>query len=696
MRTEHQVFYFRLKRKSKQEAGNGSVFYIFTFSFLSILLFCINTFKLQAEVEWASKLLGFSSEYDYRMCSAKEVLGKPSVFKTYKPTACAWTTQYERSNDQEWIFVGFDNPLFCEQIAVHEVSNPGAISKIYVYFEDDSQKLVYENTTFPYIDVPGRMLNVFFEKTQKKVKSVKLFLQTSRIPGFSYIDAIGISNTKDSIQSSINFVPESSNFKPINLGNKVNSIYPELAPIISYDEKILFFTRNLHPDNYGEAKKYDVWVSTFDDDTKTFGEAVNIGRPINNDGANFVVSALPGNTQLILGNTYLPNGTMGKGISTTFTDGRVWSVPEEIKIDGFINLSKKGASYCVSSSGKKMILSVEDEDSKGGNDLYISFLKKDGSWTKPKNLGNVNTAENEETPFLAADEKTLYFATNGRAGFGENDIFVSRRIDDTWENWTEPINLGPNINTDGWDGYYTIPASGDFAYFVSNKNSFGNEDIFKIELVDSLKPSPVVLISGRVYSQKDSSLLGAKIIYEDLENGEEIGVAKSNPLTGEFKIVLPSGKRYGFLAQAEHYVAVNQNIDLRQITKFKEITTHLFLVPIEKGQTVRINNIFFDFGKSELLPESFYELNRLVDLMNENTKLEIEVQGHTDNIGSNERNKVVSQERANSVMNYLLSKGIAKERIHAVGFGKSNPITANDTEENRAKNRRVEFVIVNN
>lgn len=663
--------------------------------FITLLIISFNSSSIKAEVLWAYKVIGFSSEYDYRICSAKEILGKPSIFNEYKANACAWAPQFERSNDEEWIHVEFEKAIPCEQVAIHEIFNPGTISKVYIYFDNNENELIYENTKFPYLDLQGRMFNIFIKRTKQNVKSVKVFLQTSRVPGFNYIDAIGISDTKDTIKSSI-YELSNNNAKPINLGNKVNSIYPELAPIISYDGSYLFFTRNLHHDNYGDEKKYDVWYSKLNDSTKDFGEAINIGRPINNEKANFVVSVMPGNNELILGNVYLPNGEMSKGLSNSFTDGKIWSMPEEIKIKDFVNVSTKGAGYCISSSGKKMILSIDNEDSKGKNDLFISFLQKDGIWSKPKNLGNINTASSEETPFLAADEKTLYFSTNGRAGYGQNDIFISRRLDDTWQNWSEPINLGSNVNSNGWDGYYTIPAAGDYAYFVSTQNSYGNEDIFKIELPDSLKPTPVVLISGKVFSSKDSNYLSSKIIYEDLDTGEEIGVVSSNPLTGEYKIILPAGKNYGFLAQTNGFVAVNQNLDLKSIESYKEITSDLTLVPIEKGSVVRINNIFFDFGKSTLLPQSFNELNRLVKILNDNISMKIEIQGHTDNVGSNERNLTVSRERATSVMSYLVSQGINADRIHAVGFGKNKPIAPNDNEENKAKNRRVEFLILSN
>lgn len=660
-----------------------------------ILIFCNYNTSI-SETRWVSEVIGFSSEKSPTLNSAKQIIGKPSVLPNYGLSSCAWTTFEEINNDEEWILVKFDNPIFCEQVAIHENLNPGAISKIYLYDENNTDYLVYETKDFPYMDEFGRMFYLFMDRTKYKVKSLKLFINSARVPGYNYIDAIGISDNKDSIKVEINLSKSNSNFKPVNLGPNINTIYPELAPVISYDGNLLFFNRNLHPDNYGDSKTYDIWFSERDSLTGEFSIAKNLGRPLNNEGANFAVSIMPGNNEIIIGNVYYPDGKMTKGLSNSFTDGKIWSYPEEIKIEGFVNKSYKGAvNYCISSSGKKMIISLEDETSLGKNDLYVSFLQKNGEWSKPKNLGkDINTSSSEETPFLASDGKSLYFSTGGRPGYGQNDLFVSKRLDETWEKWSEPINLGENINSKGWDGYYNIPASGDYAYFVSNNNSFGNEDIFKIKLEEDTKPEPVVLITGRVFNSKDNNSLSSKIKYEDLDTGEEIGIARSNPLTGEYKIILPAGKNYGFLAETKGFVAINENLNLKDVKEFKELKSDLTLVPIESGQKVRLNNIFFDFKSFELLPQSYNELNRVVELLNENSDIKIEIQGHTDNVGTNERNKLLSENRALAVYNYLLSKNIAKSKIHSIGFGKERPLYPNDTEENRAKNRRVEFMII--
>jgi len=328
----------------------------------------------------------------------------------------------------------------------------------------------------------------------------------------------------------------------------------------------------------------------------------------------------------------------------------------------------------------------------------------------------VNTKFTETTPFLAPDGATLYFSSNRDGGLGSNDIYVCKRVDKTWKHWSKPVNLGPKVNTDGYDAYYTLGASGDYAYLTTFKNTLGKGDIVRVKLSDDqptdqpgkvggggndvaktdvTRPDPVALISGKVIDQTTGKPIEARIVYQTLPDGAEAGEATSDPITGEYKIVLPYGQKYSMRAIAKDFIAEGTNIDLTQTKSFQEIKgNELKLVPIEVGRTVRLNNIFFDTGKSELRPESGPELDRLVTTLNESPKIVIEVGGHTDNTGSKEINAKLSQDRADAVREYFISKGIEPDRVGSKGFGESKPVAANDTDEGRQQNRRVEFVIV--
>jgi outer membrane protein OmpA-like peptidoglycan-associated protein len=219
-------------------------------------------------------------------------------------------------------------------------------------------------------------------------------------------------------------------------------------------------------------------------------------------------------------------------------------------------------------------------------------------------------------------------------------------------------------------------------------------DIMRIGLPEAARPKPVILVSGRVLDAKTKQPVVAQIHYELLPEGKDIGVARSGPTTGEYKITLPSGGRYAFRAEAPGYIAVNDNLDITTLKEYRELTRDLYLVPIEVGQTVRLNNIFFDFAKTILRDESFPELNRMADLLKSNPTMEIEIAGHTDNVGTDESNLALSRNRAIAVSDYLASKGINRSRMKVQGYGMSKPLATNDTEEGRQQNRRVEVKIL--
>ncbi len=660
---------------------------------LIIILAKLNLFS--ANIQWASKLIGFSTQISTSAGSAKEILGKPSIMLDFGNSGSAWSPKDDSNKDDDWIQIGFDSSQFVSQISIYENYNPGSIYKIICYNDQNEPDEVYENKDFKYVDMTSRMFDLNLKKTKYKVKEIKIILKTSHVAGFNQIDAIGISD-----EPNTKLLPEINTFKDVviqekaeNLGARVNSEYQELAPIITFDGRKLFFTRAGHPDNIGNDKKQDIWVSELNKDQK-FEPATNIGSPINNKFDNYAISISSSNNEMLLGNRYNSDGSVTKGLSKSYFNGKEWGIPIPIEIQSFVNKSKYG-SYSLHSSGKIMLISAQLENSRGGNDLYVTFLESNNNWSKPKRLGDIiNTGSDETSPFLAADGLTLYYSTSGFCGYGSNDMYISHRLDDTWLNWSEPQNLGPNINTDGWDAYYTIPANGEYAYFVSSNNTIGAEDIFRIKLPQVLRPKTVALVKGKVLSSKDHKPIDAIVKYETLADGKEIGITRSDSLTGEFKIVLPAGTKYGFLAEAKGFIAINENIDLSELSHYDEIVKDLTLVPIEKGSRVKLNNIFFEFKDFTLKTDSYSELNRVLKFMNDNPEIIIEIQGYTDNVGTQDRNIKLSQKRAFAVEKYLIENGLQKARIKSKGYGKEKPVAPNDTEDGRMQNRRVEFEII--
>ncbi|MDX2303851.1 MAG: OmpA family protein [Microscillaceae bacterium] len=483
-----------------------------------------------------------------------------------------------------------------------------------------------------------------------------------------------------------------------NLGNQVNSAYNELVPLITPDGKTIYFTRKGHPDNINRDS-YDIWFSSIQANG-AWGQAQNIGSPLNNEHDNFVTGVTPdGNTLVVSGyykdGVYIPNL---KGYSLTHKTQDGWSPPQGIDIEAYQEMDKgRFSNIWLASDNKTLLLSFSTKANDVDGDLYVSFLQENGIWSRPLSLGNdINSELDEGTPFLASDGLTLYFSSNRQGSLGQHDIYFSKRADETWQRWSLPQRLEAPINTPSWDAYYTVPASGDYAFIVSYNQSFGGSDIFKVKLKEEYRPDPVILVYGYVYDARTKEPLSANIAYDLLKDGTPVGKARSNPKDGSYKIVLKQGEEYGFRAESENYFAISEHLNLTQKADYKEIQKDLYLAPIQKGETIRLNNLFFDYAQSELRPTSYADLMRLVDLLEKNPTMRIEIQGHTDNIGDDQKNLLLSESRAKSCVDYLISKGIEVSRMHYQGFGETQPLAGNNTEEDRRKNRRVEFKIIEN
>jgi len=653
-------------------------------------------FSQEAErTAWADVVLEAYTEAASKQYSAEQALGRPDVPTGSGEHPNAWMPA--RPNKSDYIKVGFEDPFRIRQIAIAETFNPTAIKEVYVYDLSDNEFLIYEFTPKP-LDLKERMLHIFFELTDFEVSAVKIVMDGSAVPGYNGIDAIGISNSTKEITAEVN-ITESAivNASPERLSSAVNSIYNELKPMVTPDGKTLLFSRQYHPGNIGgEDDPEDIWYSQWDEEKGEWLEAVNMGRPLNNKGPNYISSITPDGQTVILtlGNRYTGNDKMKSGVSMVTRTSEGWSEPIPFDIMNYFNVDEN-ANYFLANNREVLMMSIETEPTYGDRDLYVSFLRQDGRWTQPMNIGeDVNTAGEESAPFLAPDDKTLYFSSKGYAGYGGTDIYVTKRLDDTWRNWTEPENLGQGINSDKNDEFFNIPPTGEYGYFTRDFGA-SNTDIFRFEMPEEHQPEPVVTVRGTVYNRKTQEPISARIFYETLPEGDEIGQINSDPATGDYQIILPSGEQYGYLAEADGFIAVNANIDLRETEEYAEVRQDLYLVPIERDAVIRLNNVFFDFDKYELEPESFPELNRVVEFMQNNPDVRILVSGHTDSIGTAEYNFELSEKRAQAVASYITSQGISKDRIEAKGFGQSMPLVSNDDEKDgRELNRRVEFKIL--
>ncbi|SET92871.1 WD40-like Beta Propeller Repeat [Hymenobacter actinosclerus] len=652
---------------------------------------------------WASKVVAVSSQKaeGKEPFSPEKVLGEPNATPLGQASNEAWIPK--KTGSSESIEVRFSKSVLARQVSVVENFNPGSITKIELVDTRGGKHEVYKNDTPGPIPEQFRTLQATFPAATYRTIGVVVTMNTKAVNGVNQIDAIGVADVVDTMVKK-EFKNEDSGVSfdsaMVNLGPNVNSKYVDTHPVISPDGRTLFFARQESPQNSGgAADAQDVWYSTLGNaEKKAWNPAKNIGSPINTPrDPNGVASVSANGQQMLVIGVYEPDGTIvPKGPSMSRRTATGWSKPEKVDIEDYYNDDAEHVDFFLATSGKVMLMAVDRKDGQGEQDLYVSFLKQGSkSWSRPRNLGpNVNTKKADFAPFLAADGKTLYFASEGRGGYGKSDIFYSKRLDDSWTNWTKPRNLGSTVNSPDFDAYYTVSAAGEDAYLVSARNGIGNsKDIFRISLKPTFRPEVVTLVRGRVLDASSKKPVAATIRYENLLTGEEIGVAETSPIDGSYTIVLPSGTQYGYRAEAKDYLAESDNLDVTDRQKYSEVTQDLYLVPFAVGQTIKLNNIFFTQSKYYLRENSYPELLRLVAILKEYPQIEIRLEGHTDNQGDPQLNVKLSLDRVNEVKKYLVQKGISGNRISTEGFGGSKPVASNDQEETRKLNRRVEFRI---
>jgi outer membrane protein OmpA-like peptidoglycan-associated protein len=656
-------------------------------------------------VQWASRVLNHSTErtspFGDQQYRAVQALGKPNVLPQVIESPCAWAPVATDGKFEEWIVVSVDSARLIRQVVVAESANPGAIAQVLIYDAQDGEHLVFseadatirlnQHPIDPLLRIDVSALNVVGKK-------VKVVLKPDLTKGINQVDAIGLSTSNEPVQVGIRLAADTpKTTERENLGPMVNSAADEMAPVIAPDGKTIYFTRNHHKANVGQPDTQDVWYTTLMPNN-TWSEARNIGTPINTDNNNAINGISPDGRTLYLLNVYQPDGSLQFGISkSTFTKAG-WTPPRECRVSNFA-IRDPTKNTCleltVSPDGQTMLLALERRDAIGKRDLYVSFRQPDITWSEPKSLGPVlNTADEEAAPFLAIDNKTLYFTSKGHPGYGNGDIYVTHRLDNTWTNWSEPENLGPAINSPEWDGYFNVPASGDYAYLSSRANSLGENDLFRLKLYPGLRPEPVAMISGQVLDATSQKPVPTEVLSTLLAADSTNQSVQYDAETGEYKLFLPTQRSYKLIARKDGYFPLSETLDLSQDKRFRDIRRNLYVVPIQVGSKAALRGIQFPQSESVLLAGSEYELDRIVALMNQYPGMEILVEGHTDNQGDWEPNMKLSAERVQRVKTYLTEKGIAEGRIQTKAWGPSKPIASNDTEEKRKLNRRVEFTIL--
>jgi len=507
----------------------------------------------------------------------------------------------------------------------------------------------------------------------------------------------------------------------------INSSYDEHSPKLSPDGKTLYFTRSGHPVNIGGViDRGDIWFSIKTDSGWTSPE--HAGNVINHSGLNGVAGFSADGSRMYLLNYFDQDGngegTLRNGIAVSEKIGEEWARPEPLRIRYFSNQSPYfGASINVEEN--TLILSMRSYETEGNEDLYVTFKQGDGEWSQPKNLGNVINTEGEEwSPFLAADNKTLYFTSNFHDAIGGRDIFVAQRLDGSWQDWSVPVNLGEEINTEGAERDYFIPLDGEVAFFSSTQNSEGFGDIFNFPIsiaekamqeaavlpevvtdVSTTNDAPpkesVVVMTFQVLDKRTESPVLAKVLMNYGDRQITINTEELESDNNFFVMSLEEGAKVSVTIEAEGYLKYEETFttyasaEESDVEKGSAVET-FYLTPEEVGTKVKIENVLFKRGSAAFSEPAVAttQLDKIVLMMEENPGMAIRLEGHTDNRGDARLLKELSQERVKTVRGYILSKGISPDRVEFVGFGGENPITDNESAQGREINRRVEFVII--
>lgn len=499
------------------------------------------------------------------------------------------------------------------------------------------------------------------------------------------------------------------NFKPINLGETINTEFPEYFPSVTADDSTLLFTRRVDDITAPMGRQEDIFVSRKTDDhhwsnseliSNVINSKYNEGAPtFSSDGQYIIFVGCEIGEKDANGLYQYGVGRTGYGSCDLFysqNDGKQWSKP--VNLGPKINTRHWETQPSFSSDGKTLyfirgLTYNRQRRNPDNQDIYVTTIMKDGNWSKPKKLAsNINTPYREESVQIHPDGSTLYFASNGHPGMGGLDIFMSRKQED--ESWSNPINLGYPLNTFVDENSILISSKGDLAYFSSNREGgFGNLDLYSFKIEDKFKPLPIKYLKGKIIDADTKIPLLANFQLSNLESGKIISQMQSKTGNGEFLITVPNNKDFALYAEKEGYMFYSKNIFMDSLTLSKDGFLIVELEKIKAG-TFILENIFFEKSKSDLKSSSIVELEKVLKLLEITPTIKIEISGHTDSDGDDDSNLELSINRAKAVVNWLIDNGVNTSRLTFKGYGETRPLVSNNTVNNKAKNRRTELTII--
>jgi len=500
--------------------------------------------------------------------------------------------------------------------------------------------------------------------------------------------------------SSCRFKKQNNNrtvpFDPVSVGEGINTEMLEYLPSLTADEETMVITRNdgSQEDFYVSEKVNGQWTKAFPLKSFNSPKTNEGGQSISQDGKILFYTVCEGRDDFGSCDLY----------SAEVVNGR-WTKAQNM--GGLINGKEWDTQPSISADKKNLYYTSKRKGGLGGSDIWMSTRGADGTWAAPINLGDkINSSGNDAAPFIHPDNNTLYFMSDGHPGFGKDDIFYSRRQADG--SWGVPINIGYPINTENHEGSLIVSADATKAYFATDRinkqeNSNNRIDIYSFDLYEEARPQPVTYIRAKIIDAETKSPLSADLELTDII-GQNSYYEETVDDQGIFLVPLPLGKQYALNISKEGYFFHSENFALENITsiidpylmiiELRKIPLKVAATPVEKeidSKPIVLRNVFFETGSAALMPASKPELDQLYSLLSGNIQLNIQINGHTDDVGNEVDNLRLSEARAKAVFQYLVEKGISTSRLRSKGFGESVPMASNDTAEGKRQNRRTEF-----
>lgn len=545
---------------------------------------------------------------------------------------------------------------------------------------------------------------------EKSIKNIDLFVRNRNANQSLVQQAYGI---RDNCEFAINALKNPRSFEPINVGPGINTAYPEYFPTITVDGKTILFTRRIDDLRAPAKEQEDFYVSNLGK-TNIWETAIPMPTNVNtilNEGAPTI--AADGRSLIFVAcsdqsgdNNYGENRS-GKGSCDLFYTkklGSRWTDP--VNLPGNVNTFSWESQPSLSADGKTLyfVRRVSKRGEPNDSDIFVSRLMDNGYWGTAERLPkHINTTFQEESVLIHPDGKTLYFASRGHKGMGGSDLFVTRM--DAAGNWGKPENLGYPINTKYDENSLMVSADGEIAFFASDrKGGYGDLDIYYFVMPEDLRPTKTLYFEGIVYDIDTRNPVPGKFQLIDIKTGKEVIVSEADRLTGEFMVSLPVNQEYALNVSYPGYNFFSKNFNMTSPEGQESVHMDVPMIPISNSAPTLLANVFFDLGKSTLRPESYIELNKLYDFLVDNPTLKIEIGGHTDTRGDDKDNLKLSNDRAKAVYDFIVSKGIAADRMTYKGYGETKTVLSDEeiaklaTEKEREaahqSNRRTEYKII--